>query len=138
MNKKPSIWQGLLIGSVLTPICLHLKYPFNLWVMLIVIVGLFVYIVKYWEKYNKFHFAGMISAIVGSIVVASSTTGKVIGGSSLEIQLLASLGMLFSGMILIGIGNHIANPEKVPKKTLYLGTAFFCTILGIYWLLFEW
>ena len=136
MDKKLSVWQGLLIGSLITPICLRLQYPLNLMAMLLAILVLFVYVIKDREKYNIFNFAGMFSAIIGSIIGVMMIMGK-LDDFALFAQLLASMGMIFLGIILIGVGNHIMNPEKVPKKTLYFGTVFFCFILAIYWLLFE-
>jgi hypothetical protein len=104
--------------------------------MLLAILVFFVYVIKDRKKYNITNFTGMYSIIIGSIVGVMMITGR-LGDFSVFAQLLASMGVIFLGIILIGVGNHIANPERVPKKTLYFGTAFFCFILGIYWLLFE-
>ena len=136
MDKELSVWQGLLISSIITPICLHLQYPLNLMAMLLAILVFFVYVITDRKKYNIINFVGMYSIIIGSIVGVMMITGK-LDEFSLFAQLLASMGMIFLGIILIGVGNHIANPEKVPKNTLYFGTVFFCFILGVYWLLFE-
>lgn len=136
MDKELSVWQGLLISSIITPICLHLQYPLNLMAMLLAILVFFVYVIKDRKKYNIINFVGMYSIIIGSIVGVMMIMGK-LDDFSFFAQLLASMGMIFLGIILIGVGNHIANPEKVPKKTLYFGTVCFFFILGIYWLLFE-
>lgn len=137
MDKELSVWQGLLIGLIITHICLHLQYPLNLMAMIIAILVFFVYVIKDRKKYNIINFTGMYSIIIGSIVGVMMITGK-LDDFSVFAQLLASMGMIFLGIILIGVGNHIANPEKVPKKTLYFGAVCFCFILGMYWFLLEW
>jgi hypothetical protein len=137
MDKKLSVWQGVLIGSVITPICLHLQYPLNLIVIALAILLLLVCIIKDRKKYNEFNFAGITSTITGSIVIAISTTGQTMQGVSFGIQILASLGLLFMGIILIGIGNHIRTPEKVSKKQLMYGSGILFIFFGGFWVLLN-
>ncbi|AIF49787.1 phage holin family protein [Pelosinus sp. UFO1] len=137
MKERLSTWQGVLIGSLITPICLRLQYPLNLGVMVLVIVGLLVYVIKDRKEYNKFNFAGITSAIIGSIVIAISTTGQTMQGVSFGTQILSSLGLLFMGIILIGIGNHIRTPEKVSKKQLMYGSGILFIFFGGFWVLLN-
>lgn len=137
MDKKRSVWQGVLIGAIITPICLHLKYPSNFIAVVLAILLLVISVIKDRKKYNKFSIAGMLSIIIGGIGVAFSTTGMVISVTSFEMQIFTSLGMIFLGITLIGVGNHIANPERVSKKKIYFVIAVSSFLLGCFLLLFE-
>ena len=128
MDKKLSVRQRLLIGSIITPIGLHLKYPWNLFVVAFGILALVISVIKDKEKYNKFNFVGMLSAIIGSIVVFLMIMGK-LNDYSLSVLIVASLGMIFLGVVLIGVGNHIKDPEKVSKKSLIFFSGFFAFML---------
>ena len=136
MDKKSLIWKVILITSLLTPICKNLMYPWNIFVVTIGILALVIYVIKDRKKYNKFNFTGMFCAIVGFIIGVMMIMGN-LNGISLFIQIIASLGMVFLGVVLIGVGNHISNPEKVSKKMIYISIAFFSGILGVYWILFN-
>lgn len=136
MDKRSLVWKAILITSLLTPICKNLTYPWNIFVITIGILVLVIYVIKDRKKYNKFNFAGMFSIIIGLILGVMMMMGN-LNGISLFTQIIASLGMIFLGVVLIGVGNHIANPEKVSKKMIYISMAFFSSILGVYWILFN-
>lgn len=119
-----------------TPICLHLQYPFNLMAMILAISLILVSLIKDRKIYNKFNFLGMFIVIIGLIVGVAMIMGR-LTDFSLSIQVLGSIGMLFLGTLLIGVGNHIKNPEKVPKKPLIIGAIFSCSLLLYFWLLLK-
>ena len=136
MDKKLSVWQGLLIASIITPICKHLTYPWNLTVMILVVVVLVVVIVKDRKKYNKFNFAGMFSGIIGSILVVMMMMGK-LNDFSLRVQMVVGLGPIFLGLFLIGLGNHIKDPKRVPIKNLIIILIMAISLILCFWNLFS-
>ena len=137
MDKKPSIWQGLFIGSVITPICTHLKYPFNLMTLVIVIMVLIFHVIRNRNKYDKFNIAGMTSIIIGGLMGAFLITGQVLTGFSFGTQILFVFGLSFLGLLLIGIGNHLSNPERVSKKALVICSTISSVLLLYYYVLLK-
>ncbi|GMA98846.1 hypothetical protein [Pelosinus sp. IPA-1] len=137
MNKKLTMWQWLLIGSAISSICLHLQYPFNLIILAIALVVLVVHVVKNRDKYDKFNIAGMAVIVIGGLLIASTIMGYIIGGLSVATQILAAFVVSFTGMFLIGIGNHLSDPARVSKKALIIASTMSYLLLFAFYILIK-
>ncbi|WP_346354318.1 hypothetical protein [Azotosporobacter soli] len=125
MEDKLTAKQGLIIGSIVTPIGLHLKYPWNLGMIMLIVVGIVIWIIYKRKKYNTYNRIGL-SVIAGAGMGSGLLmAGQMIEGIPMLRQLLASIGMMLVGLLLYGFGNHIKNPEEVTKAKLVYSSAIF-------------
>ncbi|WP_346355640.1 hypothetical protein [Azotosporobacter soli] len=129
MEDKLSAKQGMIIGSIVTPIGLHLKYPWNAAVGFIAGIVLLLIMMRDGKTYNRYNFIGtfiMIAACVfgGTVIMENPTDG--ISGL-MEIQVV--IVMMFIGIFVIGVGNHIKDPKRVTKKDLAYIFGAFCFIV---------
>ncbi len=134
MEDKLTAKQGLVIGSIVTPIGLHLKYPWNVALAIIASLVLLLVMIRDRKTYNKYNFIGTMILIAAGILAAMVMSGNPIAGSSDLLQITISIVMMFIGIFTIGIGNHIKDPKRVTKKTLayaFGGFCFFAIYFGI-------
>lgn len=135
-DKKSRVWKGAMLGGAITAICKHLTYPVNMIVIFIALLALIVWMIKDRKKSNKYNVLGMVGIFVSGVIGILMSMGK-LNDFSLRMQTVAGLGPGFLGIILIGVGNHIKNPEKVSKKSLIIGACFFAFMLLCIWVLFS-
>jgi hypothetical protein len=93
-----------------------------------VILGFSIYAFKERKNYNKYIFVGILSMIIGLTLGVLMGTDN-LQGFSLLVKILSVLGTFCIGMILLGVGKHISNPEQVSKKSLVLFSIFVGGIL---------
>lgn len=138
MNKeeKSRLWKGILLGSVITPICKHLIYPINMIVIFIALSVLIVWIIKDRKKSNRYNFLGIVSLFIGGVFGLLMGMKK-LNDLSLRVQMMACLGPGFLGIILMGVGNHIKDPENVSKKSIMIFSGVFTLLLIVVWTLFS-
>ncbi|WP_346354321.1 hypothetical protein [Azotosporobacter soli] len=126
MEEKLTAKQGLVIGSIVTPIGLHLKYPWNVALAIIASVVFLLVMIRDRKTYNKYNFIGTMIMIAAGLLAAMVMSGNPIAGASELLQIAVSLVTLFIGIFTIGIGNHIKDPNRVTKKTLAYAFGGFC------------
>ncbi len=141
MENKLTAKQGLIIGMIVTPIGLHLKYPWNAAMGFIAGIVFLLLMIRDRKTYNRYNFIGtfiMIAAcIFGGTVIMENPTDGISGLMEIQVALV----MMFIGIFTIGIGNHIKDPKRVTKKTLvyaFGGFCFFAICFGaLEWLAFS-
>ncbi len=126
MENKLTAKQGLVIGSIVTPIGLHLKYPWNATVAVIGSLLLLLLMIRDRKNYNKYNFIGTVIMVAAGIFMGSIMMENSVPGFSVLMPNAVSLVMMFIGIFIIGIGNHIKDPKRVTKKTLVYAFGGFC------------
>ena len=107
------------IGLLILPVGLHAKYPWNVIAMGVAIAGVVLELVINRERYNSWSAIGFSCFGVGGSCCAAAVAGKTILNMPDLTQEMLGMAIVFFGLALMGIGEHLKNPEKVTRKTLY-------------------
>ncbi|WP_346354322.1 hypothetical protein [Azotosporobacter soli] len=129
MGIKMKAKQGFIIGSIVTPIGLHLKYPWNAAVTIIASIMFLFIMIRDRGSYNKYIFIGTMIMVVAGIFMGTVMIENPIPGASVLMPVAVSLVMMFIGIFVIGVGNHIKDPKRVTKKDLAYIFGAFCFIV---------
>ncbi|WP_346355642.1 hypothetical protein [Azotosporobacter soli] len=129
--------QGMIIGAIVTPIGLHLKYPWNATVAIIASIVFLFIMIRDRGTSNKYIFIGTTIIVAAGIFMGAVMIENPVPGLSGLMPITVGIIMMFIGIFIIGVGNHIKDPKRVTKKDLAYIFGAFCFII-IYFGAVEW
>ena len=130
-KQKNSMWLYGMFGWLAVTIGLRLSTRSNSIVAGIAMLVFLIIMIKDRKRLAGFDIVGRLCLLGGGLLVLSVMTG-ILQGVPLPLWGLSMLALFGIGVVLIGWGAHLKNPEKVSKKMVCVGAGVMVFNL-VYW-----
>lgn len=135
-KEKDQLWKYGMFGLLAVNIFRYLSAATSTVVVGIALFVFIICIVKNRKGLNNFGFCGYFCILLGMVFGFCIMSG-ILQGLPLPVSCLGTFTLIGIGTVLIGWGAHLKNPEKVPKKVVYLAAGFWSFILCVWGILFT-
>ena len=135
-KQKNSMWLYGMFGWTVATIGLHLSSKSSAVVEGIAALAFLIIIIKDRKQLAVFDIVGRVCFLAGGVLSFSVMTG-ILQGVPLPVWGLGVLFLFGIGIVLIGWGAHLKDPEEVSKKKVCAGAGFMIFILVYFGILFT-
>jgi Ca2+/Na+ antiporter len=135
-KKKNSLWLYGMFGWTVATIGLHLSSKSSAVVEGIAVLAFLMIIIKDRKQLAVFDIVGRVCFFAGGVLGFSVMIG-ILQGVPLAVWALSVLALFGIGVVLMGWGAHLKNPEEVSKKKVCAGAGFMIFILVYFGILFA-
>jgi len=130
-KQKNNMWICGMFGWLAVTIGLRLSTRSNSIVVGMALLIFLIIMIKDRKRLARFDIIGRLCFLAGGVLGFSVMIG-ILQGVPLPIWCLSSLFLFGIGIVLIGWGAHLKNPEKVSKKKVCIGAGVMIFNL-VYW-----